>query len=86
MESTTWPTENTTLLYSSFSSEKEEIKLLQEEIQDLKNDLKTSAEAGIGLLKVNQELEDKYEKDVQYYQQQIEVSASYYFMCYINDL
>lgn len=51
----------------------ESFQSLEDKIQTLEEELTAAAEAGLVLLKSNQELHEKYEKDALYYQTQIEV-------------
>lgn len=45
----------------------------EDKIQTLEEELATAAEAGLALLKSNQELQERCEKEALFYQKQIEV-------------
>lgn len=60
-------------------SKEKEILKLKEEIQILQANVTQAAEAGMALLKSNQDLHEKYEKDMLLYQEQIEVSHKIFF-------
>ena len=62
------------LSYLDQSGEEQTLSNKDNEILQLRQELQQAAEAGLALMESNKELHEKYESDMLFYQEQIEVS------------